>query len=122
VSRSEAAFDESAADYRGTALAAFQQVEDSLALLNHYRTALEAEQAAATAAKRSLDMALSRYREGAISYLEVVGSQTAALQAERGALDIDTRQLRASVQLIRALGGGWTAPSCADAPCEKAPG
>lgn len=109
VSRSEAAFDESAAYYRGTALAAFQQVEDSLALLNHYRTALEAEQAAATAAKRSLDMALSRYREGAISYLEVVGSQTAALQAERGALDIDTRQLRASVQLIRALGGGWTA-------------
>jgi len=109
VARTEAALDELGADYRSVALAAFQQVEDNLALLKHYHTALEAEQSAAAAAQRSLDFATSRYREGAISYLEVVSSQTAALNAQRSALDINTRQLRASVQLIRALGGGWSA-------------
>ena len=109
VARTEAALDELGASYRSVALTAFQQVEDNLALLKHYHTALEAEQSAAAAAQRSLDFATSRYREGATSYLEVVSSQTAALNAQRAALDISSRQLRASVQLIRALGGGWSA-------------
>ena len=108
VAQSRAALDELSAQYRSVALAAFQQVEDNLAQLQHYHTALEAEQAAAAAAQRSLDFANTRYREGAISYLEVVSSQTTTLQAQRNALAINTRQLRASVQLIRALGGGWT--------------
>ncbi|HEX7465376.1 MAG TPA: RND transporter, partial [Usitatibacter sp.] len=103
------ALDENAARYRGVVLGAFQQVEDNLALLNHYRTAAQAERAAVDAAQRSLDFATSRYRDGAASYLEVVTSQAAALQAQRDALDLDTRQRRASVQLVRALGGGWSA-------------
>lgn len=107
VAQSVAVLDELAAQYRSVALGAFQQVEDNLAQLQHYHTALEAEQAAAAAAQRSLDFANTRYREGAISYLEVVSSQTATLQAQRSALAINTRQLRTSVQLIRALGGGW---------------
>jgi outer membrane protein TolC len=90
---------------------AFQQVEDNLALLQHYRSAAEAEQSAFASARRSLEFAMTRYREGAVSYLEVVQSQTTALTAQREALDLDTRQLRASVALIRALGGGWENPA-----------
>jgi NodT family efflux transporter outer membrane factor (OMF) lipoprotein len=107
VAQARAVLDENAARYRGVVLGAFQQVEDNLALLNHYRTAAEAERAAVDAAQRSLDFATSRYRDGAASYLEVVTSQAAALQAQRDALNLDTRQRRASVQLVRALGGGW---------------
>jgi NodT family efflux transporter outer membrane factor (OMF) lipoprotein len=109
VAQAKAVLDESGARYRGVVLGAFQQVEDNLALLSHYRTAAEAERAAVAAAQRSLDFATSRYRDGAASYLEVVTSQAAALQTQRDALDLDTRQRRASVQLIRALGGGWEA-------------
>ncbi|HEX7605081.1 MAG TPA: efflux transporter outer membrane subunit [Usitatibacter sp.] len=109
VAQARAALDENAARYRGVVLGAFQQVEDNLALLNHYRTAAQAEKAAVDAAQRSLAFATSRYRDGAASYLEVVTSQAAALQAQRDALDLDTRQRRASVQLVRALGGGWSA-------------
>jgi NodT family efflux transporter outer membrane factor (OMF) lipoprotein len=109
VAQARALLDESGARYRGVVLGAFQQVEDNLALLNHYRTASEAERSAVAAAQRSLDFATSRYRDGAASYLEVVTSQAAQLQTQRDALDLDTRQRRASVQLIRALGGGWDA-------------
>jgi NodT family efflux transporter outer membrane factor (OMF) lipoprotein len=109
VVQARAVLDENAALYRGVVLGAFQQVEDNLALLNHYRTAAQAEKSAADAAQRSLDFATSRYRDGAATYLEVVISQAAALQAQRDALDLDTRQRRASVQLVRALGGGWSA-------------
>jgi NodT family efflux transporter outer membrane factor (OMF) lipoprotein len=103
-----AVLDESGARYRGVVIAAFQQVEDNLALLDRYGAAAESEERAVAAAQRSLDLANARYREGAASYLEVVTSQTAALQAQRSALDLATRQRRAGVQLIRALGGGWS--------------
>jgi NodT family efflux transporter outer membrane factor (OMF) lipoprotein len=109
VAQAQAALAESGSLYRGVVLTAFEQVEDSLALTHHYRIAATEEHSAVTAAKRSLDLSLTEYREGAASYLDVVTSQTVTLQTELTALDLDTRELRASVQLIRALGGGWAA-------------
>jgi len=109
VARTQAVLDEAGAKYRSTVLSAFQQVEDNLALLNHYRAAADSERSALQAAERSLGFATARYREGAVNYLEVVTAQTATLQARRNALDLEIRQRRASVQLIRALGGGWVA-------------
>lgn len=111
VAQARAALDETAAQYRSVALSAFQQVEDNLALLERYHVADEAERSAVAAIQDALDDSLTRYRAGAINYLDVVVSQTAALQARMEALDITTRQLRASVQLIRALGGGWQDPA-----------
>src|SRR5256885_5833710 len=108
VAQAQAALDESGSVYRGVVLRAFQQVEDSLALTHHYRIAAAEEHSAMTAAQRSLDLSLTQYREGATSYLDVVTSQTVTLQTELASLDLDTSELRASVQLIRALGGGWT--------------
>ncbi|HTD28160.1 MAG TPA: efflux transporter outer membrane subunit [Xanthomonadaceae bacterium] len=107
VAQARAAFDQASAKYRSVALAAFAQVEDNLALLAHDHDASEAQKSAVASAQRSLDFAMDRYRNGAVSYLDVVASQTAALQTRRDALDLETRQLRASVALIRALGGGW---------------
>jgi NodT family efflux transporter outer membrane factor (OMF) lipoprotein len=111
VDRTRAVLDEQGARYRSVVLGAFQQVEDNLALLNHYRDAAVSERAAVDAAQRSLDFASLRYREGAVNYLEVVIAQTALLQTQQTSLGLDTAQQRASVQLIRALGGGWSAAS-----------
>lgn len=107
AARLEAALDEATQRYRGVVLGAFQQVEDQLALLAHYGEAAEADRAGVQAAQRAVDLATHRYNEGAASYLDVVTAQTANLQARRSALDLQTRQRRASVQLVRALGGGW---------------
>jgi NodT family efflux transporter outer membrane factor (OMF) lipoprotein len=108
VARSEAVLDEAGANYRSVVLGAFQEVEDSLALLENFRQAAEAEAATVAATQRSVNLSTDRYRAGAASYLEVVVSQASMLQSRREAQDLATRQLRASVQLIRALGGGWT--------------
>ena len=107
VAQARAEFDASAAHYRGVVVSAFQQVEDSLATLNHYHDASIEEKAAVDAAQRTLDFSMALYKQGATDYLTVVTSQTALLQTRLEALNLDTFQLTASVDLIRALGGGW---------------
>jgi NodT family efflux transporter outer membrane factor (OMF) lipoprotein len=111
VAQARAEFDASAANYRGTVVGAFQQVEDSLASLNHFHDASVDEKAAVDAAQRTLDFSLALYKQGATDYLTVVTSQTALLQTQLEALNLDTLQLTASVDLIRALGGGWEDPA-----------
>lgn len=107
VAQARAEFDSSAANYRGVVIGAYQQVEDSLASLNHYYDADVQEKDAEQAAQHTLDMSMSLYVSGTVDYLTVITSQTALLQAQLQALNLDTLQLHASVDLIRALGGGW---------------
>jgi NodT family efflux transporter outer membrane factor (OMF) lipoprotein len=107
VAQARAEFDASAANYRGIVVSAFQQVEDDLATLNHFRDASIDEKAAVDAAQRTLDFSMALYKQGATDYLTVVTSQTELLQSQLQALNLDTTQLTASVDLIRALGGGW---------------
>jgi len=107
VAQARAQFDASAANYRSTVVSAFQQVEDDLATLNHDHDAALQERAAVDAAQRTVGFAMILYKQGATDYLTVVTAQTALLQNQLQALDLDTQQLRASVDLIRALGGGW---------------
>src|SRR5262249_58285918 len=67
-----------------------------------------AQDRAVANARRSADLADQRYRAGIVSYLEVVDANREALQAERGRAQLTGQRLAASVQLIKALGGGWT--------------
>jgi NodT family efflux transporter outer membrane factor (OMF) lipoprotein len=108
VASAHAALDQASAQYRGTVLTAFQQVEDNQSLLNHYGSALVDQQDATTASDRSLKVSLELYKQGADSYLDVVTAQVDALNAHLGLLSLQANQLRASVQLVRALGGGWS--------------
>lgn len=99
---------ENGANYRETVLAAFQQVEDELALLHHLGDASRNEDEALASAQSTLALAMSRYRDGAVSHLNVVTAQTTELHAQISSLDLRTRRLTASVGLIQALGGGWS--------------
>ncbi|HEY1726634.1 MAG TPA: efflux transporter outer membrane subunit [Steroidobacteraceae bacterium] len=110
VAGARAHFDEAADSYRAAVLRAFRDVEDALARRGLLQQELAQQQAARAAAERALQIAMNRYQEGAVSYLQVVSEQITALQAERAALDLRSLQLQASVDLVRALGGGWQAP------------
>jgi NodT family efflux transporter outer membrane factor (OMF) lipoprotein len=109
----KAATDEAGERYRGVVLSAFQQVEDNLALLSYLGTALDEQRAAATSAQTTVDLALRQYKQGTVGYLDVVEAQTVELEAQRGVLDVQTRQLSANVQLLHALGGGWSSDELA---------
>jgi len=77
-------------------------------LLDDLGTATNQQQDAASAAQTALNLALARYQRGAVSYLDVVEAQSAELEAQRSVIALRTRQLDANVDLIHALGGGWT--------------
>jgi NodT family efflux transporter outer membrane factor (OMF) lipoprotein len=107
LAAAKAAFMIASAQYRATVLAAFQQVEDQLALAQHFSMEAADEANAVKSAQATTHLSLIRYREGATNYLDVVTAQTAELQAEQTALSLETRRQQASVDLVRALGGGW---------------
>ena len=102
-----ATYDETAGVYRQTVLSAFQDVEDNLSAEHLLADEADREQAAVTAAQRSLDISLNQYRAGIVSYLQVATQQTALLTSQRAAVSLTGRRFVAAVQLVRALGGGW---------------
>ena len=108
VRASRAAFDQASANYRGVVLDAFRDVEDQMALANRLAAEAKDQTDAVAAARRSVELADIRYRQGVATYLDVVTAQTAALSAEQAAIQLTTRRLQASVNLTRALGGAWS--------------
>jgi NodT family efflux transporter outer membrane factor (OMF) lipoprotein len=109
VREQENLFDAATATYRQTVLTAFQQVEDALSTLRILEVETGDIRAAVDAAQRSLDISIAQYKAGTVTYLQVITSQTALLQNQRTAVDVLTRRLTSSVDLIQAMGGGFDA-------------
>ena len=119
--QAHAAYDEQVANYRGTVLTAYQDVEDNLAALRQLQRESVSQAAAVKATQGALDQANLRYKGGIVTYLEVVATENAALSARLNAADIEIRRATATVQLVRALGGDWHEPLTAAAAPEAAP-
>ena len=107
VQQYQAAYDQTVANYRQTVLTAFQQVEDNLAALRILAQVIEQQDSAIESAGRSLQEAEVRYQAGLDPYLNVITAQTALLNDQQAAVNFREQQMVASVQLIKALGGGW---------------
>jgi len=105
--QAKAAYDQTVANYQQTVLTAFQEVEDSLSDLRVLEEESETQDAAVAASQRSLDQANNRYKGGLDNYLTVITAQSVALSNQRTAVSLLTRRMTSSVQLIKALGGGW---------------
>jgi NodT family efflux transporter outer membrane factor (OMF) lipoprotein len=105
----EAAYNVAVASYRQTVLSAFQDVEDNLSTLRILAQEATQQLEAVAAAEQSLALETERYKAGTVSYLDVITTQTIALNGERASVTILQRRMAAAVNLIRALGGGWDA-------------
>jgi len=93
--------------YRATVLAAFQDVEDGLALRSRLSVEAGQQHEAVGAAIRTQRMTMSLYTGGLTNYLDVVVAQVAALTARIAEVKVEAQELQATVHLVRALGGGW---------------
>jgi len=113
LENARAAYEETAANYRESALTAFQQVEDALSGLNALSSASASQQQAVEAASRALTLANARYSGGLVTYLDVITAQEQLLTNERLATQLRGQRLLSSVLLVKALGGGWDSASLA---------
>ncbi len=109
LQQSRSTFDQTVANYRQTVLTAFQQVEDNLAAVRILSQDIQKQEAAVQSAQRSLREASVRYEAGLDPYLNVIAAQTLVLSDRQTAVNFRMQQMVASVQLIKALGGGWDA-------------
>ncbi len=109
LAASHAAYDENVANYRQTVLGAFGEVEDALAAQVLLADEWDAENAALTSARRTLEISQNRYKSGLVTYLEVAIAQASALDHERTVVHLQGSRQAATVNLIKALGCGWTA-------------
>ncbi len=107
VTQNLAAYDAAVAAYRQSVLTAFQQVEDSLSTLRVLAEESVVADQSVKSAERALDVSVAQYKAGTTAYLTVLTAQGTALAAERTQIDLLTRRLEASVQLVVNLGGGW---------------
>jgi NodT family efflux transporter outer membrane factor (OMF) lipoprotein len=103
-----AQFNADVATYRQTVLTAFQQVEDYIATVRVLSQQIERQKAAVAAARRFLDIATSRYQTGIDPYLNVLTAQTTLLTGQQTEVTLRVNEMTAVVQLIQALGGGWS--------------
>ncbi len=98
-------------NYRATVLAAIQQAEDGIASTR--LLAIESQQSAEAreAAGKAQSLSLVLYQQGLDNYLNVVVAEVTALQAGVSTLGVDIRTAQSRVNLVLALGGGWTTAS-----------
>jgi outer membrane protein TolC len=86
-----------------------QEVENAMVQMRVFEQEEVAQRLAVEAAQQALRLARNQYDQGLIDYLSVAVLETAALNNERTYITLMGNRLSASVRLITALGGGWSA-------------
>ncbi len=116
VKQAEAAYDITVAQYKQTVLGGFQQVEDELALLRLLNQETAFQDQAVRSSLQAEQSAIAQYRAGTVSYLNVVTTQTTLLNNQRTLVQLRGRLVAASISLVSATGGGWSASDPLAAP------
>jgi outer membrane protein, multidrug efflux system len=96
------------AAYQKSIQAAFREVSDALTDLQQTTAAATDQDARVVAARNALRLANRRYTSGLSPFLDVLDAQRTVNEAERAQIINRQAQLAASVDLMKALGGGWS--------------
>jgi len=106
-SAAEAAAQEAAANYRGTVLAAFQNVSNVLYALQADADALQSSLTAEQSAAESLSITQTRYRSGADTYVQVLLAEQTYQNSAISLVKARAQRYADTAALFQALGGGW---------------
>jgi multidrug efflux system outer membrane protein len=110
LDRSRASYEENLAAYRQQVLVAFREVQEALTASRLLAGQSDAQDRALVFSRRAAALAETRYDAGYVSYLDVIDAQRTELGNERASAQLAAQRLNVSVALIKALGGGWSAP------------
>lgn len=102
-----AAYDQSAAQYRGTVITAFQDVANVLRALEADAEALKQQVAAERSAQASLALVQAQYRLGAVAYINLLTAQQTYQNTVLTRVQAQAVRYSDSAALFQALGGGW---------------
>lgn len=108
-----ASYDEAVASYDATVTAAYRAVADAVVSQRALTTQLSERRQALADARAAYGIARQRYEGGLSRFVDVLTAQDRVLQAERGVADLEARAFTLDVALVRALGGGFSAPDSA---------
>lgn len=122
VGSSESARAQAWEGYRKALLTAVKEVEDALLTVARLRNQRQQQAAIRDEAQRALTLAEQRFRSGAVGLSDVLDAQRSYYSAEDEVAQLQQAHLTATVDLIKALGGGWqrpVAPATTVAPSGK---
>ena len=103
----QADYDAAVEQYNGAIVEAVREVADSVASMRALEVRQREQREALASAQAAYDLALIRYREGLGNYLQVLSAETPLLTQRSLGAELDARERVLSVNLIRALGGGY---------------
>jgi NodT family efflux transporter outer membrane factor (OMF) lipoprotein len=100
-------YDVAAEQYNQALADALREVVDALASLRSVAEQRRQQEQALSTAQEAYDLALLRYREGIGNYLQVLSAEQPLLAQQSLDADLKSRELTVSIDLVRALGGGF---------------
>ncbi len=103
----DAGYEQAVATYDASVIDAFRQVADQLESLRELDRQEAAAHASLAAFRRAFDLATLRYKAGLADYLSVLVAQDRLLAEQRLVVDVESRRADLTVNLVRALGGGY---------------
>src|SRR3546814_9190205 len=106
LERARALYEEDVAAYRQTVLSAFREVEDGLSSLRILKDQTQVQDAAVQQASRAAELSQIQYREGSVSYMDVIDADRQVLVLQRAPLALAGARAQTALPLIRALTGG----------------
>jgi len=107
LANARAKYEEDVANYRQQVLVAFQEVEDNLANLRVLEDQTQVQDQAVQASARAAQLSRTQYEDGSVAYLDVIDNECTLLQSRLASVQLQGAQAVSTVNLIRALGGGW---------------
>lgn len=115
-------YDEALANFRTSVLGAYRDVEDALNDLHRLSESADSQERTLVSARETFRLTQLQYKNGLANYLVVIDAGRTLLANELSAAEVKNRRQVATVQLFKALGGGWekdTLPAFVPAPGER---